>query len=147
LKKRPSREAEPKGSSGFGRFLAHATDPLAFRWPAIVTTLVAFAIVQMVTALRGDVSVVWSAVFRVVFATWVLLWVFLLIGRWAFLARSWARRHPMLGATFIFISVVIAGVVAAVAVPGSAGTDGWTFLWRAVITFTALALWSVLQEY
>jgi len=146
MKPKPFRRKQ-QGPSGTREFLTHATDPRAFVWPALLVTLVAFTILQFVTALRSSSEVSWRSVWLSIMVVWGVQWIILLLGKWSFLGRPWARRHPLIGVTFLFVAVLSSGLVSAALVSGESGTDGWTLLWRFFLSLTAIALWSVLQEY
>jgi MFS family permease len=80
-------------------------------------------------------------------AAWLAQWAMTWAAYRAFLARPWWRRHAFGTSLVLLVVITIAAVVSSLAFAGLSSTDGWTALWRWLITLLATALLVTLADY
>ena len=120
-------------------FLAAGTDPRALTWPTMLVTLWAFLVLSLVQFQMNLIALFGSIV------AWGLQWVAMWLVNTMFLARRWSRRHPLVGASTLFLIIVVAaGLIAALF---NESADGYTVLWRFVLSLVVAALWLRFVEY
>ncbi len=86
--------------------------------------------------------------FLVVTATaWIVQWAWVWLAYRIVMGRPWWSGHPAVKALVILLITVVSAVISVIVLPAWSVTDGWTVLWRWVITLLVTALMVVLADY
>lgn len=132
----------PQSRSG----LAAATDARSLTWRVQVIILFGFFVLALVSSVvfQGTIAPIALVVAAV---AWAAQWGALWLAHRMFLTRQWWRRHGFMSSLILLVIIGVLAIITSVIAGSAAVTDGWTVIWRWVITLLVSAVAVLSVEY